>query len=170
MNIRLLPPVPPLRGYPLSQAKFSGAQNLRLRFLPSPLGPWVCKIQGLCDSTTALAMPSQRYGARRGDPCGRPQAFPRFEGGKVPPKGRMRVTSWLAPGGSPPKGLPTQTRRVLLRFVGRGLEVNRPKAERSHPEVCPRRLERALCARPFQPKLHRRGGCPHPPAPEDFSL
>ena len=30
-----------------------------------------------------------------------------------------------------------------MRFVGRGLKVNRPKAERSHPGVCPRRLEAA---------------------------
>ena len=54
-----------------------------------------------------LALPSQRYRCRirrRGDPCGRPQAFP-LQGGRCPRRGRMRVTSWLAPGGSP-KGLP----------------------------------------------------------------
>ena len=36
-----------------------------------------------------------------------------------------------------PKASPTQTRKVLLRLVGEGLKVNRPKAERSHPGVCP---------------------------------
>ena len=36
-----------------------------------------------------------------------------------------------------PRGSPTQTRKVSLKSVGEGLKVNRPKAERSHPGVCP---------------------------------
>ena len=36
-----------------------------------------------------------------------------------------------------PRASPTQFRKVLLRTVGEGLKVNRPKAERSHPGVCP---------------------------------
>ena len=38
-----------------------------------------------------------------------------------------------------PRASPTQFRKVFLRTVGEGLKVNRPKAERSHPGVCPRR-------------------------------
>ena len=36
-----------------------------------------------------------------------------------------------------PRASPTQFRKVFLRTVGEGLKVNRPKAERSHPGVCP---------------------------------
>ena len=42
------------------------------------------------------------------------------------------------PGGRP-KGLPYSPPEGFLRTVGEGLEVNRPKAERSHPGVCPSR-------------------------------
>ena len=38
-----------------------------------------------------------------------------------------------------PRASPTQFRKVFLRTVGEGLKVNRPKAERSHPGVCPSR-------------------------------
>ena len=36
-----------------------------------------------------------------------------------------------------PRASPTQFRKAFLRTVGEGLKVNRPKAERSHPGVCP---------------------------------
>ena len=36
-----------------------------------------------------------------------------------------------------PRASPTQFRKVFLRTVGEVLKVNRPKAERSHPGVCP---------------------------------
>ena len=36
-----------------------------------------------------------------------------------------------------PRASPTQFRKVFLRTAGEGLKVNRPKAERSHPGVCP---------------------------------
>ena len=38
-----------------------------------------------------------------------------------------------------PRASPTQTRKFFLKPVGEGLKVNRTKAERSHPGVCPRR-------------------------------
>ena len=38
-----------------------------------------------------------------------------------------------------PRGSPTQKRKAFLKPVGEGLKVNRPKAERSHPGVCPSR-------------------------------
>ena len=36
-----------------------------------------------------------------------------------------------------PRASPTQFRKVFLRTAGEGLKVNWPKAERSHPGVCP---------------------------------
>ena len=46
--------------------------------------------------------------------------------GRVSPCGKGRFVSWIE--------------FVSCYPVGRGLKVNRPKAERSHPGVCPRRL------------------------------
>ena len=48
----------------------------------------------------------------------------------------MELVRILAGG---PRASPTQTRKFFLKPVGEGLKVNRPKAERSHPGVCPRR-------------------------------
>ena len=44
----------------------------------------------------------------------------------------------MPPAGGP-RASPTQSQKSFLRTVGEGLKVNRPKAERSHPGVCPRR-------------------------------
>ena len=49
----------------------------------------------------------------------------------------MRAASDFA--GGRPKGLPYPIPEGFLRTVGEGLEVNRTKAERSHPGVCPSR-------------------------------
>ena len=38
-----------------------------------------------------------------------------------------------------PRASPTHVWKSFLNFVGEGLKANRPKAERSHPEVCPSR-------------------------------
>ena len=93
-----------------------------------------------------LALPSQRYRCRirrRGDPCGRPQAFP-FEGGRRPRRGRMRVTSWLVPGGSP-KGLPYPDTEGFLAIRRGGAEGELPRrGKRSRPGVCPSRPWRFL--------------------------
>ena len=45
------------------------------------------------------------------------------------------VLGLLTAGG--PRASPTQSRKIFLKPVGEGLKVNRPKAERSHPGVCP---------------------------------
>ena len=47
------------------------------------------------------------------------------------------VLGLLTAGG--PRASPTQSRKIFLKPVGEGLKVNRPKAERSHPGVCPSR-------------------------------
>ena len=62
---------------------------------------------------------------------------------------RFKICAWLCrtndtgvnPGGRP-KGLPyakPKPSRFIVFIVGEGLKVNRPKAERSHPGVCPSR-------------------------------
>ena len=87
-----LPPVPHYGGYPLSQAKyFRRAKSEWSLAIPSgPTGALgLQKFRVYAIPQLRLALPSQRYRCRirrRGDPCGRLQAFP-FEGGQVPPKG-----------------------------------------------------------------------------------
>ena len=57
-----------------------------------------------------------------------------------------------------PRASPTQIRECSSYFVGEGLKVNRPKAERSHPGVCPSRRS------PEWSVARRRGGPIWPPA------
>ena len=123
-----LPPVPHYGGYPLSQAKyFRRAKSEWSLAIPSgptgALGLQKFRVYGI--PRLRLALPSQRYRCRirrRGDPCGRPQAFP-LQGGRCPRRGRMRVTSWRLrqfPAGGP-RASPTQTRKIHGKPVGRGL-------------------------------------------------
>ena len=63
---------------------------------------------------------------------------------------RLHFRAWVCRANAPGAysgGSPTQIRKSFLKTVGEGLKVNRPKAERSHPGVCPRRLLvfRLLC-------------------------
>ena len=63
--------------------------------------------------------------------------------------GLLRCCTSLVGG---PRASPTHS---FLNFVGEGLKANRPKAERSHPEVCP--------SRPWWlPSFKRAGQCPAP--------
>ena len=65
-----------------------------------------------------------------------------------------------------PRASPTQFRKVFLRTAGEGLKVNRPKAERSHPGVCPSRgpvWDRPLREKCSRLPVRRRGGY-QPPA------
>ena len=60
-----------------------------------------------------------------------------------------------------PRASPTQFRKVFLRTVGEGLKVNRPKAERSHPGVCPSRgpaSVQPLRKQRGRNQIRRRGG------------
>ncbi len=75
-------PQAPITGViPWGRQGISGAQNLSggLRFPPGPLGPGFPKIAFGAIQILRLALPNQRYWCwirRRGDPCGRPKAFP----------------------------------------------------------------------------------------------
>ena len=154
--------------------------NRPLRKKPTSL--FICR-RGGCPH------PPDRFQASggRSDPRGRPcrmrnqislpfvgaahraaRAFP-LQGGRCRAYARrMRVTflpESSTAGAS--RGPPAQTRKVSLKPVGEGLKVNRPKAERSHPGVCPSRGPASV--RPLRKKrtrlfICRRGGCPHPPA------
>ena len=55
---------------------------------------------------------------------------------------RLHFRAWVCRANAPGAysgGSPTQIRKSFLKTVGEGLKVNRPKAERSHPGVCPSR-------------------------------
>ena len=60
-----------------------------------------------------------------------------------------------------PRASPTQFRKVFLRTVGEGLKVNRPKAERSLPGMCPSRgpaSVQPLRKQRGRDQIRRRGG------------
>ena len=87
-----------------------------------------------------------------------------------------RPPFWETRPGGRPKGLPYERYgTVSVENVGEGLKVNRPKAERSHPGVCPsRRIPGSspyLAGRsgtgPYEtpPVKRRRGGPMWPPVP-----
>ena len=132
-----LPPVPHYGGYPLSQAKyFRRAKSEWSLAIPSgPTGALgLQKFRVYAIPRLRLALPSQRYRCRirrRGDPCGRPQAFP-LQGGRCPRRGRMRVTSWLAPGGSP-KGLPYPDTEGSLAIRRAGTESESAEGREKPP-------------------------------------
>ena len=81
MLLVALPPVPHYRGYPLGRAEsFRRAKSeWRSAVSSGPLGPDIPKIAVGPIPRPRLAFLSQRSwfcSRRRGDPCGRPQAFP----------------------------------------------------------------------------------------------
>ena len=60
-----------------------------------------------------------------------------------------------------PRASPTQFRKVFLRTAGEGLKVNRPKAERSLPGMCPSRgpaSVQPLRKQRGRNQIRRRGG------------
>ena len=90
------PRTPITRVIPWGWQNPSGAQNLSGCLTSRrATGPWVCKICSWRGSRSApeFAEPTLlvRF-RRRGDPCGRPKAFP-LQGGRCPRRGRMRVFS-----------------------------------------------------------------------------
>ena len=153
-SIGPLSPDPIYGGYPLRWAEHFRRAKSEWQSIFTP-GHWALSLQKLGPGAVPqlrLGLPSQRsrsVHAVGAAPCGRPEAFP-LQGGRCPRRGRMRVTSWLAPGGRP-KGLPYPVRECLCRTVGEGLKVNRLKAERSHPGVCPSRRILKIFSLPVGP-------------------
>ena len=67
--------------------------------------------------------------------------FPKIEAGAIPHRRLALPSRWrlvYIPAGGP-RASPTHRGWTFWRTVGEGLKVNRPKAERSHPGVCPSR-------------------------------
>ena len=109
-------------------------------FYSGPLGPDCSRIAAVAVPLSRLAWSSQRF-----------RSVSRRRGGYQPPESllpsRKKVPSaceadegrllrcCTSPAGGP-RASPTHS---FLNFVGEGLKANRPKAERSHPEVCPSR-------------------------------
>ena len=107
-------------------------------FYSGPLGPDCSRIAAVAVPPSRLAWSSQRF-----------RSVSRRRGGYQPPEsllpsrkkvpsaceadegGLLRCCTSLVGG---PRASPTHS---FLNFVGEGLKANRPKAERSHPEVCP---------------------------------
>ena len=107
-----------------------------LRFNPGPLGPWVGKICSGAVCGLRLALPSQVAGI---ETC-RARRLNAPLRSAVGAGALTRPPFWETRPGGRPKGLPYERYgTVSVENVGEGLKVNRPKAARSHPGVCPRR-------------------------------